>query len=39
MLTPSMKLKRRKVIEVYGPLLEGLYTKKARPAETAVSAA
>ena len=35
MLTPSLKLKRRKVIEVYGPLLEGLYAKKARPAETA----
>ncbi len=39
MLTPSLKLKRRKVMEVHGPLLEGLYTKKARPAETAVSAA
>jgi long-chain acyl-CoA synthetase len=39
MLTPSMKLKRRNVLEVHGPLLDGLYGKKARPAEAAASAA
>ncbi len=39
MLTPSLKLKRRKVLEVHGALLEGLYAKKARPAEVAASAA
>jgi len=39
MLTPSLKLKRRKVLEVHGPLLEALYAKKARPAEVAASAA
>jgi hypothetical protein len=38
MLTPSLKLKRRKVIEVYGKLLEDLYanakkTTKARSAQ------
>src|SRR5208283_1742785 len=29
MLTPSLKLKRRKVVEVYGPLLEQLYAARA----------
>ena len=38
MLTPSLKLKRRKVLEVYGPLIEGLYAKKAKPAEKAATA-
>jgi len=39
MLTPSLKLKRRAVLEKYGPLLDGLY-KKARPkSAAAVSAA
>ena len=28
MLTPSLKLKRRKVVEVYGSVLDGLYAKK-----------
>ncbi len=28
MLTPSLKLKRRKVMEKYGKLIEGLYLKK-----------
>jgi long-chain acyl-CoA synthetase len=34
MVTPSLKLKRRKVIEAFGPLLEGLYagrTSKGEP--------
>jgi long-chain acyl-CoA synthetase len=29
MLTPSLKLKRRKVIEVHGPTIEALYAKRA----------
>jgi long-chain acyl-CoA synthetase len=29
MLTPSLKLKRRKVIEAHGPLIEALYAKRA----------
>ena len=29
MLTPSLKLKRRKVIEVHGPAIEALYAKRA----------
>ncbi len=29
MLTPSLKLKRRKVIEAYGPAIEALYAKRA----------
>jgi len=29
MLTPSLKLKRRKVVEVYGPVLEQLYVARA----------
>ena len=34
MLTPSLKLKRRKVVETYGPLIDQLYSKEksARPA-------
>jgi long-chain acyl-CoA synthetase len=39
MLTPSLKLKRRKVLEVYGSLLDGLYVKKSRPSEASASAA
>jgi long-chain acyl-CoA synthetase len=39
MLTPSLKLKRRKVIEVHGPLIEGLYVKKPKRADAAASAA
>jgi long-chain acyl-CoA synthetase len=39
MLTPSLKLKRRKVLEVYGSHLDALYGKRARPAEAAASAA
>jgi long-chain acyl-CoA synthetase len=32
MLTPSLKLKRRKVLEVYGDLLESIYaTQRAKP--------
>ncbi len=29
MLTPSLKLKRRKVLEVHGPVIEALYAKRA----------
>jgi long-chain acyl-CoA synthetase len=37
MLTPKMSLKRRKVIEVYAPIIEQLYTRKrARPAASSV---
>jgi long-chain acyl-CoA synthetase len=39
MLTPSLKLKRRKVLEVHGAVLEGLYGKKPKRAETSASAA
>jgi long-chain acyl-CoA synthetase len=39
MLTPSLKLKRRKVMEAYGTLIEGLYAKKPARAQTAASAA
>jgi long-chain acyl-CoA synthetase len=39
MLTPSLKLKRRKVLEAYGPLLDGLYAKKPVQAVSAASAA
>jgi long-chain acyl-CoA synthetase len=39
MLTPSLKLKRRKVLEVHGPLLDSLYAKKAKPAEKPRTAA
>jgi long-chain acyl-CoA synthetase len=36
MLTPSLKLKRRKVIETYGPLIDSLYAKRgARSAPAA----
>ncbi len=39
MLTPSLKLKRRKVLEVHGPLIEGLYAKKAKPQEAKAATA
>ncbi len=39
MLTPSLKLKRRKVIEVHGALIDGLYVKKAKRVESSASAA
>jgi long-chain acyl-CoA synthetase len=39
MLTPSLKLKRRTVMEVYGPLIDGLYVKKPAEAQRAASAA
>ena len=28
MLTPSLKLKRRKVVETFGPVIDALYAKK-----------
>ena len=34
MLTPSLKLKRRKVVEVHGPAIEALYTKRAAKGQT-----
>jgi long-chain acyl-CoA synthetase len=40
MLTPSLKLKRRKVVETFGPVLEQLYTgakPQARPAPASAS--
>ncbi|HSQ65752.1 MAG TPA: long-chain fatty acid--CoA ligase, partial [Polyangiaceae bacterium] len=33
MLTPSLKVKRRKVMEKYGKLVEGLYAKKREKAQ------
>lgn len=39
MLTPSMKLKRRKVMEEYGALIDALYAKKKKPEEKASAAA
>ena len=39
MLTPSLKLKRRKVMEVHGPAIDALYVKKPKSAEVAASAA
>ena len=39
MLTPSLKLKRRAVVEAHGPLLAGLYLKKRQRAQGAASAA
>ncbi|HEY8038474.1 MAG TPA: long-chain fatty acid--CoA ligase, partial [Polyangiaceae bacterium] len=42
MLTPSLKLKRRKVVEVYGPVIEQLYARKKgekRPGASASSSA
>ncbi|MGD0527254.1 MAG: long-chain fatty acid--CoA ligase [Polyangiaceae bacterium] len=33
MLTPSLKLKRRKVLEVHGPVIEALYAKRAAKAQ------
>jgi long-chain acyl-CoA synthetase len=38
MLTPSMKLKRRKVMEAYGKVIEGLYG-KAKPKDAARASA
>jgi long-chain acyl-CoA synthetase len=41
MLTPSLKLKRRKVVEVYGPVLEQMYASRAsrgKPQSTGASA-
>jgi long-chain acyl-CoA synthetase len=34
MLTPSLKLKRRKVVEVYGPVIEQLYVARAGKGKT-----
>jgi len=34
MLTPSLKVKRRKVVEVYQPLIDGLYSKKKEKPES-----
>ena len=39
MLTPSLKLKRRKVMEEYGKLLDSLYGNKAKSSEKRASAA
>ncbi len=39
MLTPSLKLKRRRVLEVYGTLLDGLYAKKKASARSTAGAA
>ncbi len=39
MLTPSLKLKRRKVMEAHGPLIESLYAKKAKPVVKSAAAA
>ncbi len=36
MLTPSLKLKRRKVVEVYGPVIEQLYASRAGKGKDAV---
>lgn len=39
MLTPSLKLKRRAVMEAYGPLLDALYRKRAEARAASASAA
>jgi long-chain acyl-CoA synthetase len=39
MLTPSLKLKRRKVVEVFGPLIESLYARRASKEEPGAQAA
>jgi long-chain acyl-CoA synthetase len=39
MLTPSLKLKRRKVVEAFGPLLEGLYARRPSKGEPGTQAA
>jgi long-chain acyl-CoA synthetase len=38
MLTPSMKLKRRKVMETYGSIIEQLYAKKGDERSASTSA-
>ena len=38
MLTPSLKLKRRKVIETYGPVIDALYTRRAEKKASGASA-
>ncbi len=35
MLTPSLKLKRRKVVEVYGPVIDALYAKRGESSRKA----
>jgi long-chain acyl-CoA synthetase len=39
MLTPSLKLKRRKVVEVYGSTIEQLYASRALRAKSTATAA
>ena len=39
MLTPSLKLKRRKVVEAHGSLIDGLYAKRAEKKGPSASAA
>jgi len=39
MLTPSLKLKRRKVLEVHGPVIEALYTKRGSKEKPAAQGA
>jgi long-chain acyl-CoA synthetase len=39
MLTPSLKLKRRKVVEVYGSIIDGLYAAKAGKSKSASTGA
>ncbi|HEY3815529.1 MAG TPA: long-chain fatty acid--CoA ligase [Polyangiaceae bacterium] len=39
MLTPSLKLKRRKVIETHGPVIEALYAKRASKGQASARAA
>ena len=39
MLTPSLKLKRRKVIETYGPAIEQLYAARGDKAKKASAGA
>jgi long-chain acyl-CoA synthetase len=38
MLTPSLKLKRRNVLEKYGPMIDALY-KKPKPAKAPTATA
>lgn len=39
MLTPSLKLKRRKVIEAHGPVIEALYAKRAAKGQSSARTA